>query len=117
MSRQGVHGLWDLFRDLWRELNLLTRSCLFSGLVLGLLAGLVYVLRLPPDYGLLGPGNRVVYRTILLPRVVIVLAAAIMGGLVGTTTGVVADMAFGRPDTIDEKKRRRRHNKLKRHEE
>ena len=112
MSKHGILGLWDLVRDLWRELTPIVRCCLFAGVALGLSVGLVYVLRLPPDYGRLVSGNRIQYPTILVPRLAIVLVGAFLGGLVGTAIAVVTEMMFGRPEGIDGKKRQHRHKRL-----
>ncbi len=57
MSRRGVHGLRDLVRDLWRELPPLVRAGLFAGVGLGVVLGLVFLLRAPPDYGPPPPGK------------------------------------------------------------
>jgi hypothetical protein len=81
------------------------RSGLFAGVGLGLLFGLVVILRAPPDYGLLR-GNRIQYRTILLPRVAIVVVGAFVGGLVGAAAGAVADRMLSRPRRIGEDERR-----------
>jgi hypothetical protein len=117
MSKHGIHGLWNLVRDLWRELTPIVGCCLFAGVALGLSLGLVFVLRLPPDYGRLVSGNRIQYRTILVPRLAIVLVTAFLGGLVGTASGVVTEIMFGRPEGIAGKKRRRRHTGLFRDKE
>jgi hypothetical protein len=107
MPGRGLSGLGDLVRDLWRELNPPVRICLLAGLALGLSLGLAYVFQLPPDYGRLAGGNRIQYRTILLPRVAIVFVAAFLGSVFGTATGVVADLFFRRREGTDERKRGR----------
>jgi hypothetical protein len=108
MPKQGFAGLAELFRDLWRELTPVVRVGLFAGLGLGLALGLTYVLRLPPDYARLVGGNRVEYRTVLMPRVAIVVGIAILGGLLGTAAGVTFEMVFGKRDGEEKKPRRRR---------
>jgi hypothetical protein len=116
MSRRGVYGLWELVRDLWRELPPLMRAGLFAGVGLGLLFGLTFILRAPPDYGLLR-GNRILYRTILLPRVAIVVVGAFVGGVVGAATGAVADRMFSRLPTISKDRRRSHTERFRRHNE
>ena len=107
MSRHGFEGLGDLFRDLWRELNPLVRAGLFAGMGLGFVVGLAFVLSLPPDYARLVAGNRLQYRTILLPRVLIVVGATLFGTFLGTAVGVTLELLFGRGDSSENQERRR----------
>jgi hypothetical protein len=103
MSKHGFEGLGDLFRDLWRELHPLVRAGLFAGMGIGFALGLVFVLSLPPDYGRLVAGNRVQYRTILLPRVLIVLGIGLLGTFLGTAIGVTLELLFGRGDGFEDR--------------
>jgi hypothetical protein len=104
MPKQGLRGIWELIRDLWRELTPVVRTCLFVGLGIGFLLGINYLLGLQADYARLNRDNRVEYRTILLPRLAILVGITILGGVLGTAVGVAVEFTFRESDASEKKK-------------
>jgi predicted PurR-regulated permease PerM len=95
MPKQGLAGVTELLGDLYRELSPIVRACVFTGIGLGLLATvgwLVFgpstgILIIPTSLGALGF------------LVFVFCLPAFAGGILGCLVGVLIEVVFGKGDS------------------
>jgi hypothetical protein len=106
MPKQGWEGITELLGDLWRELTPIVRTCVFTGMGLGLLATISWLV--------FGPSIEMIFIPLSIRAlgvlVFILCIPAVIGGVVGCGVGVLIELIFGKgePTSGKYKSKRRR---------
>jgi hypothetical protein len=106
MSLQGWEGIVELIRDLWRETTPIVRTCLFTGMGLGMMTTFGWLI-FGPSTGILIVPTRFFAFGVL---VFVLFLPAFVGAFLGCFVGVLIELLLGKgePPSAKGKSRRRR---------